>query len=579
MSATKGEAAETPSGQRTAIGISWGNSNSSIAHTSTDGKVGVLANEEGDRQIPSILSYIGGEEFHGTQAKAQLVRNNDNTIAYFRDFLGKDFKSVDPTACHASAHPKAHEETVSFSVRETDADSLSTLSVSEVTTRHLRRLASSASDFLGRKVNAAVITVPTDFTDTQRQALIEAAKVADIDVLQFISEPVAAVLAYDARPDAKIADKVVVVADLGGTRSDVAVIASRGGIYTILATAHDYALGGAQLDQVLIDFFAKEFIKKHKTDPREKARSLAKLRLEAEATKKALSQSSSASLSVESLAEGIDFTSTVNRTRYELLAGKVLDGFTRLVEEAVQKAQLDLLDVDEVILSGGTSNTPKIARLLQTRFPHATVHAPSTSATALNPSELAVRGAAIQASLIQEFDHDDVEQSTHPMVTVTPHLRHAVGMLVTSANASSPTFYPLLAPNTAVPVRRTAHFRAPAAGGDVLIKLCEGIREIKVSKVEAKAKANGDSDATLDSDEDEEDEEEEEEQETREKIWTPSTSLAEVAVRGVGRGKKVEVMVNVAADLSVQVTAREVGGKGGVRGGLEKPTTTENGAA
>lgn len=206
----------------------------------------------------------------------------------------------------------------------------------------------SASDFLGKKINAAVITVPTDFSEAQRSILTKAAEDAEIEVLQLIHEPIAAVLAYDARPEASVADKIIVVADLGGVRSDVAVIASRGGMYSILATAHDYELGGAQLDQVLIDHFAKEFIKKHKTDPRENARSLAKLKLEAEAVKKSLSLSSSATLSVESLAEGHDFNSTVNRARYELLAGKVFGNFIQLIEDAVKKADLDVLDIDEV---------------------------------------------------------------------------------------------------------------------------------------------------------------------------------------------------------------------------------------
>lgn len=190
--------------------------------------------------------------------------------------------------------------------------------------------------------------MPTDFSDTQREALTKAAADAEIEILQFIHESIGAVVAYDARSEATITDKLVVVADLGGTRSDISVIASRGGMYSILATAHDYALGGAQLDQVLIDHFAKEFIKKHKTDPRQNARSLAKLKLEAEATKKALSLSSSATLSVESLAEGHDFNSSFNRSRYDLLAGKVFTSFTQLIEEAVKKAELDVLDIDEV---------------------------------------------------------------------------------------------------------------------------------------------------------------------------------------------------------------------------------------
>ena len=193
-----------------------------------------------------------------------------------------------------------------------------------------------------------MITVPTNFSDAHKDALRASAKEAGIEVLQFISEPVAALLAYDARPGTEASDKMVAVADLGGTRSDVAIIAARGGMYTILATEHDYSLGGAQLDQILMDHFAKEFIKKHKTDPRQNERSLAKLKLEAENTKKALSLGTSAALSIESLADGKDFSSTINRTRYELLSGKVFGQFSRLIQSAIDKSGLDVLDIDEV---------------------------------------------------------------------------------------------------------------------------------------------------------------------------------------------------------------------------------------
>jgi molecular chaperone DnaK (HSP70) len=260
------------------------------------------------------------------------------------------FKSIDPTPCHASAHPLETGPTVGFSIVDTSSENPNTITVSEITTRHLRRLASSASDFIGKKVNAAVITVPTEFSEAQRNALIKASKDAGMEVLQMIHEPIAAVVAYDGQPDAEVKDKLVVVADLGGTRSDVAVIAARGGMYSILATAHDYELGGAQLDQVLVDHFAKEFIKKHKTDPRQNKRSLAKLKLEAEATKKALSLGGNATISIESLADGVDFSSTINRTRYELLASKVFNEFVRLIEGVIKKAELDVLDIDEVRL-------------------------------------------------------------------------------------------------------------------------------------------------------------------------------------------------------------------------------------
>ncbi|KAF2791138.1 chaperone protein dnaK [Melanomma pulvis-pyrius CBS 109.77] len=566
--------AEADPTQRVAIGISFGNSYSSIAFTSAEGKAEVIANEDGDRQIPSILSYVGGEELHAGQAKGQLVRNTKNTVAYFRDFLGQDFKSIDPTPCHQSAHPIQHESTIGFKIQDSAEETENTVTVSEITTRHLKRLRISASDYLGKNVNAAVITVPTNFADAQKDALNKAAKEAGLEVLQFISEPVAAVLAYDARPEAKLADKVVVVADLGGIRSDIAVIASRGGIYTVLATHHDYEVSGSVLDQALMDHFAKEFIKKHKSagDPRENDRSLAKLKLECEAVKKALSIGTSANFSVESLANGVDFQATINRSRYEILASKNFAAFARLVTHAVEKANLDPLDVSEIILGGGNSHTPKVASAVRNLFPESTiVLAPSTSSTAINPSELSVRGAAIQASLIQEFELEDIEQSTHPAVTVTPHTAKAVGILLISGDEGTAVFHTIVDAETPLPVRRTAIIATPREGGNVLLKLAEGLRHIKITKPEPRVREP--------SSDDEDDESEEEEEEVREKTWKVDAVLSEAALKGVKKGAKIEVQINIGHDLTVNAIFREVGGKGGVRGILQGPKVTQNGSA
>ncbi|CEF77037.1 hypothetical protein FGSG_08644 [Fusarium graminearum PH-1] len=547
-------------GDRVAIGITFGNSNSSIAYT-VDDKAEVIANEDGDRQIPTVLSYVDGDEYYGGQAKAFLVRNPENTIANFRDFLGQEFKSIDPTHSHASAHPQEVSGSVAFTVKDKVEEDASSISVSEITTRYLQRLVGSASDYLGKKVTSAVVTVPTNFSEKQREALIKSANDAGLEILQLISDPVAAVLAYDARPEAKVEDKIVVVADLGGTRSDVAVIASRGGLYTILATAHDYEFAGVHLDNALVEHFAKEFQKKHNIDPRNNARSLAKLRLESEATKRALSLGANAQFSVESLADGFDFSVTINRIRYEMVARKVFEGFNRLIEGVIKKAGLDVLDIDEVILTGGTSHTPRIANNLRTIFPETTeIQAPATSASAINPSELLARGAALQASLVQEYEASDIEQSTHPAVTTVKHISNAIGVITVGADGED-VFTPIVAPETAAPARRTVHIPAPKEGGDVLIKIAEGNTHIKVTKPEPKAKDEAkDEDDSDFSDSDEEDEE------TREKIWKIGSTLAEAAVKDVKAGGKVEVTINVLADLGVTVTTREVGGKGGVRG-------------
>ncbi|KAG6038775.1 hypothetical protein E4U41_003707 [Claviceps citrina] len=571
MSDSNGVKAGPEPADRVVIGITFGNSNSSIAYT-VDDKAEVIANEDGDRQIPTALSYVDGDEYYGSQAKAFLVRNPANSIAYFRDFLGKEFKSIDPTHCHAAAHPQDKDGNVFFSVKDKDGEAeSSSVSVGEAATRYLRRLVGAASDYLGKKVTSAVITVPTDFGEKQREALIAAANEAGLEVLQLIADPVAALLAYDARPEAVLEDKIVVVADLGGTRSDVAVVASRGGMYTVLATAHDYEFAGVQLDQVLMDHFAKEFVKKHGADPRSNARSLAKLRQEAEATKKALSLGTNAQFSVESLAEGFDFSSTINRLRYEMVGRKVFDGFSRLVEAVVKKAELDVLDIDEVIMCGGTSHTPRIANNLRNMFPATTrIMAPATSTAAINPSEAQARGAALQASLIQEYEASDIEQATHPAVTTVKHISNAIGVVTLGPDSSEEeVFTPIMQAETAVPARRTVHIPAPKDGGHVLIKVVEGGTHIKVTKPEPKSKPaveNGGPNNGSDPDDDSDEEDEEEEEDKREKVWKLGTPLAEAAIKNVSKAGKVEVTINVAADLTVTVTAREVGGKGGIRG-------------
>lgn len=451
-----------------------------------------------------------------------------------------------------------------------DPETTSTVTAVEAATRYLRRLTSSATDYLGKKVTSAVITVPTNFTEKQREALTKAARDADLEILQLVSDPVASVLAYDARPGAEVKDKVIVVADLGGTRSDVAVVASRGGMYTVLATAHDYEFAGVHLDNVLMDHFAKEFMKKHNNiDPRSNPKSLAKLRAESENTKKALSIGTNAQFSIESLADGLDFSATINRTRFEMVGRKVFEGFNRLVESVVKKAGLDVLDIDEVIMCGGTSHTPRIANNLRTIFPETTdILAPATSTTAINPSELQVRGAALQASLIQEYEASDIEQSTHPAVTTVKHISNAIGV-VTVGTDGADAFTPVMPSETAVPARRTIQIPGPSDGGDVLIRVAEGGTHIKVTKPEPKEKSTGATVQDADEDDSDFDDSDEEEEEKREKVWKIGGQLAEAAVRDVKKGGKVEVTINVQADLSVTVTARAVGGKGGVRGNIK----------
>ena len=163
------------------------------------------------------------------------------------------------------------------------------------------------------------------------------------------------------------------------------------------------------------------------------------------------------------------------------------------------------------------------------------------------------------------------------MCTVTPHLTHAIGVLVVSEDISRGVFTPLIERDMAVPCRRTGQFAVPREGGDVLIKICEGTRDIKTSTKE-KAKTNGKKDED-DSEDDDDDDEDDEPEVVREKVWKVGKILAEAAVKGVKKSGKVEVTVDVHVDMNVTTTTREVGSKGGVRGKLEKGEVKENGKA
>ena len=163
------------------------------------------------------------------------------------------------------------------------------------------------------------------------------------------------------------------------------------------------------------------------------------------------------------------------------------------------------------------------------------------------------------------------------MVTVTPHIRHAIGVILVTEDVHRGVFHPILEAETAVPARRVCFFPVNREGGNVLVKVCEGIREIRVRKADPSQK--GAVNGNQDEEDGELDDSEEEENETREKIWKVGNVLAELAVRGVGKGGKVEVALQIGSDLGLQITARAAGGKGSVRVTMQPNKVKENGHA
>ncbi|CAR24077.1 Ribosome-associated complex subunit SSZ1 [Lachancea thermotolerans] len=536
------------------VGIAFGNTTSSIAYVNPKNDVDVIANPDGERTIPSVLSYVGDDEYHGGQALQQLVRNPKNTIINFRDFLGLPFSECDVSRCTAGAPAVEIDGKVGFIVSRGNGKE-EKLTVDEVVSRHLNKLKLAAEDYIGQELSQTVISVPTNFTDAQKDALRAAAKKVGLEIIQLINEPSAALLAHtEAYPFED--DVNVVVADFGGVRSDAAVIAVRNGIYTLLATSHDNNLGGENLDAELVEFFAKDFEKKNKSNPRKNAKSMAKLRVNSEITKKTLSNVTTATISIDSLADGFDYHTSINRLRYELVANKVLSKFAQFIEAVITKAELDPLDIDAIVLCGGSSFTPKLSSNLEFLLPESVaVLGPQSKNASNNPNELLAYGAALQAQLLSNYDAEELAQALEPVVINTQHLKKAIGLVDAEGN-----FVPVLLPETSFPVKKDLTLKN--VKGDVLVGVYEGDHHIKETVQEPAAKEESKAE---DDDESDWSDEDDEPEVIREKHYTPGIKLMELGIKGA---QGLQLSFNVNREGVLRVAARDLKSGNIVKGEL-----------
>ncbi|SCV02817.1 LAMI_0H03224g1_1 [Lachancea mirantina] len=527
------------------VGIAFGNTSSSIAYVNPKNDVDVIANPDGERCIPTVLSYVGEDEYHGGQALQQLVRNSKNTIINFRDLLGVPFAECDLSKCSAGAPVVEIDGKAGFVVVRGNGQQ-ERLTVDEVVSRHLNQLKLAAEDYIGQSVAETVVSVPTNFTDAQKKALYAAAEKVGLKIIQLINEPSSALLAHvqDYPFDS---DVNVVVADFGGVRSDAAVIAIRNGIYTLLATAHDATLGGDALDAELIEYFAKDFEKKNHSNPRTNAKSMAKLRANAELTKKTLSNVTSATISIDSLADGFDYHASVNRMRYELVANKVLGRFGQFIEDVIAKAELDPLDVSAVLLCGGSSFTPKLSSNLEFLLPESVqILGPQNKNATNYPNELLACGAARQAQLLSNYDAEELAKALEPVVINTEHLKKAIGVVDAEGN-----FVPVLFAETSFPVKKTLSLKS--AKGDLLIGVYEGDHHIKETVREVDPKDGNNKDE--DDDESDWSDDDDEPDVIREKHYTLGTKLMELGIRGA---QGLEISFNINKSGVLRVAARDL---------------------
>ena len=372
------------------LGIDLGTTNSAMA-VLEGGEPTIIVNAEGDRTTPSVVGFrADGDRIVGKAAKNQAVTNPVNTVFSIKRFMGRKFDEV-----------QSEMKTVPYKVKSgTDGRAVVEIEGTDYTPEQisamiLSKMKADAEKYLGEKVTDAVITVPAYFNDSQRQATKDAGKIAGLNVQRIVNEPTAAALAYGL--DKKDKDQKVLVFDLGGGTFDVSLLDLADGVVEVLATNGDNHLGGDDWDQRVIDWLADKFNSDNNIDLRKDPMALQRLKEAAENAKKELSSAQQAQINLPFITadatgpKHLDYTLT--RAEFERITRDLLDRCKTPVTKALQDAGLQISNVDEVILVGGSTRMPAVQELVKTM----TGKQPNMS---VNPDEVVADGAAVQGGVL-----------------------------------------------------------------------------------------------------------------------------------------------------------------------------------
>ena len=349
------------------IGIDLGTTNSCVA-VMDGGECKVITNPEGNRTTPSVVAYKNGERIVGDAAKRQVVTNK-NTVSSVKRLMG--------------TNEKVELEGKQYTPQEISA-------------MILQYLKGYAEDYLGEKVEKAVITVPAYFNDAQRQATKDAGKIAGLEVERIINEPTAAALAYGIDKTEK--EQKVLVYDLGGGTFDVSILELADGTFEVLSTNGDTKLGGDDFDNVVVDWMVDTFKKENGVDLRKDTMAMQRLKEAGEKAKKDLSGMVQTQISLPFISAGADgplhFEATLTRAKFDEMTKHLVDRTMEPVRNALRDAGLTKNDIHQVLLVGGSTRIPAV----QDAVKNALGKEPNRS---VNPDEVVAMGAAIQGGVIQ----------------------------------------------------------------------------------------------------------------------------------------------------------------------------------
>ena len=378
-----------------AIGIDLGTTNSCVAVWIND-KVEIIPDfQTGSRTIPSYVSFTDEEKLVGDAAKNQAAMNPKNTIYDVKRLIGRKF---DDSTVQSDNKLWSFEVTGDSNnkpiVNVTYKNEKKQYHPEEVSAMILQRLKETAETYLGHPIKKAVITVPAYFNDAQRQATKDAGAIAGLEVLRIINEPTAAAIAYGLDKTDSKKEKNILIKDAGGGTDDVSILTVDGGIFEVKSTGGDTHLGGSDIDNAIVDYLCDDIKKRYKKDVRENARALKRLNIAAEKAKKILSASTTTTVDVESLFDGVDYSATLTKAKFEQLVSPILEKMLEPLPRLLQDAKMSKSDIDEIVLVGGTTRIPKLQELISNYFNGKTLN------KSLNPDEAVAYGAAVQAAIL-----------------------------------------------------------------------------------------------------------------------------------------------------------------------------------